>query len=148
MILPLSWNSKTKDTENQPEHAYEGDLARAISLCHCSLSFCMPTFAPSHPLLHCPSTRSSSPSPEVVAKLYRRRVQHDANRGTERLGRQVGPELGANDAAVAVWPGDLAPDDADLGALDGLLSAVDVCYALTGVPLCCLGVVYTLELEQ
>jgi len=47
-----------------------------------------------------------------------------------------------------VWPGDFAPDDAYLGALNGLLGAVDVCYALTGVPLCCLGVVYALELEQ
>lgn len=26
-----------------------------------------------------------------------------------------------------MWPGDLAPDDADLGALNGPLSTVDVC---------------------
>jgi hypothetical protein len=62
-----------------------------------------------------------------VTELYRRRVKHDADGGTEGLGRQVGPELGANDTAVAVRPGDLAPDDADLGALDGPLSTVDVC---------------------
>jgi hypothetical protein len=60
-------------------------------------------------------------------KLYRRRVKHDADGSTEGLGREVGPELGADDAGVAVRPGDLAPDDADLGALDGALSAVDVC---------------------
>jgi hypothetical protein len=45
-------------------------------------------------------------------KLYRRRVQHDADRGTEGLGREVRAELGADDAGVAVWAGDLAPDDA------------------------------------
>jgi hypothetical protein len=69
----------------------------------------------------------SSPPPDLWPKLYRRRVKHDADGGTEGLGREVGPELGADNAAVAVWPGDLAPDDADLGALDGALSAVDVC---------------------
>jgi hypothetical protein len=62
-----------------------------------------------------------------VTELYRRRVKHDADGGTEGLGRQVGPELGADNAAVAVRPGDLAPDNADLGALDGPLSTVDVC---------------------
>lgn len=43
---------------------------------------------------------------------------------------------------------DLAPDDSDLGASYGLLCAVDVCYALTGVPSCGLCVVDTLELEE
>ena len=66
-------------------------------------------------------------SPALWPKLYRRRVKHDADRGTEGLGREVGPEFGADNAAVAVGPGDLAPDDADLGALDGALGAVDVC---------------------
>jgi len=66
-----------------------------------------------------------------------------------------------------VWPGDLAPDDADLGALDGLLSTVDICeavnppfhcarsgssvrtgYALATVPVCRLGAVNALELQQ
>ena len=60
-------------------------------------------------------------------KLYRRRVKHDADGSTEGLGREVRPELGADNAGVAVRPGDLAPDDADLGALDGALGAVDVC---------------------
>lgn len=40
------------------------------------------------------------------------------------------------------------PDDADLGATDGALGAVDVCYALSGVPPCGGGVIYTLELEE
>lgn len=109
-----------------------------------------------------------SSSPESWRKLYRRRVKHDADGGTERLGGEVGSELGANDTAVAVRPGDLAPDDADLGALDGALSTVDVynainsnsskatfqseqirtCYALTAVPLCGIGVIDALKLQQ
>lgn len=44
--------------------------------------------------------------------------------------------------------GDLAPDDADLGATDGALGAVDVGYALAGIPLCGLGAIDTLELEE
>jgi hypothetical protein len=64
-----------------------------------------------------------------------------------------------------VRPRDLAPDDADLGALDGLLGAVDVCgvlvlgcsvrspivptcYALASIPPRGLGAVNALELEQ
>jgi hypothetical protein len=67
-----------------------------------------------------------------------------------------------------VRPGDLAPDDADLGALDGPLSTVDVCEAvnppssnvrfhipivrtgnaLSAVPVGRLGVVNTLELQK
>jgi hypothetical protein len=43
---------------------------------------------------------------------------------------------------------DLAPDNSDLGASYGLLCAVDVCYALTGVPSCGICAVDTLELEQ
>jgi hypothetical protein len=68
-----------------------------------------------------------SSRPHVWPKLYRRRVKHDADGSTEGLGREVRPELGADNAGVAVRPGDLAPDDADLGALDGALGAVDVC---------------------
>lgn len=65
-----------------------------------------------------------------MTELYRGRVKHDANGGTERLGREVGPELGTDGTAVAVWPGDLAPDDTDLGALNSPLSTVDVCKAV------------------
>ena len=94
-------------------------------------------------------TRSLS-SPGVGGpKLYRRRVKHDADGGTEGLGGQVRPELGADNARVAVGPGDLAPDDADLGALDGALGAVDVCALINlHVPTLCLpGIVCTYMLR-
>lgn len=44
--------------------------------------------------------------------------------------------------------GDLAPDDADVGATDRALGAVHVGNALTAVPLCGLGAVDTLKLEK
>jgi hypothetical protein len=44
----------------------------------------------------------------VIGSLYRRRVKHDADGGTEGLGRQVVLELGADDAGVAVRADDLA----------------------------------------
>jgi hypothetical protein len=83
----------------------------------------------------------------------------------EGLRRQVGPELGTYNTAVAcdsisksmagctkkvhtMWSGDLAPDNPDLGAPDGALSPVDVGYALTGIPLRGCGVVDALKLEQ
>jgi hypothetical protein len=47
-----------------------------------------------------------------------------------------------------VRAGDLSPDDADLGATDRSLGAVDVGNALTGVPLCGVGAVDTLKLEE
>lgn len=57
-------------------------------------------------------------------------VKHDANRVTERLGGKVLPELSANHSTVTVRAGDLAPDDADLGAVDGALGGVNVGDAL------------------
>lgn len=46
-------------------------------------------------------------------------------------------EAGADDAGVAVWPSDLAPDDSDLAALSLLGGSVDVCDALSEVePVC------------
>lgn len=85
----------------------------------------------------------------VWSKLYRRRVKHDADGGTEGLGGEVRPELGADNARVAVRPGDLAPDDADLGALDGALGTVDVCAIINlHIPPRCLpGVVGTYMLR-
>lgn len=80
--------------------------------------------------------------------LYRRWVQHDANRSTEGLGGERGGELGADDAGVAVWPGDLAPDDTDLGAPDLLLAPVDESDLLAEVEVGALGVVNTLNLDQ
>jgi hypothetical protein len=87
-------------------------------------------------------TTNSSPKPFF---LYRRRVQHDTNGSTERLGGKGRGELGADDAGVScrdtlddcscrrstgrilftVWSGDLAPDHADLGTADLLLAPVD-----------------------
>jgi len=80
--------------------------------------------------------------------LYRRGVQHDADRSTERLrGKGVG-EAGTDDARVAVRPGDLAPDDTVLGATDLLVSLVDVGDALAEVEVGSLSVVNTLDLDQ
>lgn len=62
---------------------------------------------------------------EWTAHLDVAGVEHDANAGTESLGRDVVAELGANNTAVAVRASDAAPDDADLGASDLLLRAVD-----------------------
>ena len=47
-----------------------------------------------------------------------------------------------------VCPGDLAPDDADLGASDLLLAAVDVCDPLAQVEGCALWLVNTLDLDE
>lgn len=81
-------------------------------------------------------------------RLNRRGVKHDADRGAERAGGEGVGELGADDTGVAcvlvldrrldcerefegrsvftVRAGDLAPDDADLGATDLLGGLVDV----------------------
>lgn len=55
---------------------------------------------------------------------------HDADGLAERLGREVAAELRADHTRLAVRAGDLAPDDADLGAADLLLRRVDVGDAL------------------
>jgi hypothetical protein len=80
--------------------------------------------------------------------LYRRRVQHDANGSTERLGGERRGELGADDARVSVRTGDLAPDDADLGTADLLLATVDESDLLAEVEVGGVGVVNTLDLDQ
>jgi hypothetical protein len=80
--------------------------------------------------------------------LYRRRVQHNADGSTERLGGEGRGELGADDAGVAVRAGDLAPDHTDLGAADLLLAAVDVGDLLAQVEVGSLGAVNTLNLDQ
>lgn len=80
--------------------------------------------------------------------LYRRGVQHDTNGSTERLGGERGGELGADDARVAVGTGDLAPDNADLGAPDLLLAPVDKGDLLAKVEVGGVGVVDTLDLDQ
>ena len=73
----------------------------------CSLAPC-PVFAPNHPSLHCFSTVRSRRQRSYRNSLYRRRVKHDADGGTEGLGREVVLELGADDTGVAVRTGDLA----------------------------------------
>lgn len=80
--------------------------------------------------------------------LYRRRVQHDTNGSTERLGGKGGGELGADHAGVSVWSGDLAPDHADLGAADLLLAPVDESNLLAEIEVGGVGVINTLNLDQ
>lgn len=92
---------------------------------------------------------SALPTPaETLLHLYRRGVQHDANRGAERLGGERAGELGADNARVTVRTGNLAPDDADLGAADLLLGLVDVGDLLAEVEVGGSGVINTLDLDQ
>lgn len=65
----------------------------------------------------------------LLSRRHRMKT-HDADSVAERLGREVAAELGADHARLAVRAGDLAPDDADLGATDRLLRGVDVGDAL------------------
>lgn len=83
-----------------------------------------------------------------TSQLYRGGVQHDTNRSTERLSGKGGGKSCADDSRVAVWPGDLAPDDADLRSTDLLLSAVDVGNLLAQVEVGSRSVVDALNLDQ
>jgi hypothetical protein len=47
-----------------------------------------------------------------------------------------------------VWTGDLAPDNADLGASHRFRGAVDVCYALTEIPSCRFYIVDAFKLKE
>lgn len=80
--------------------------------------------------------------------LYRRGVEHDTNRSTERLGGKRVGELGSNDARVTVGSGDFAPDDANLGSSDLLLRLVDIRDLLAQVEVGGVGVINTLNLDQ
>jgi len=88
------------------------------------------------------------PSKPSLLHLYRGRVKHDADGGTERTGREVVAELSADDTRVAVNASDLAPHDSDLGATDLLRGAVDEGDLLSEVEAAGLGVVDTLNLDQ
>lgn len=88
------------------------------------------------------------PTPAQYLYLYRRGVQHNANRSTERARGKGGREFGSDDARVAVWTSHFAPDDSNLGATDLLLSFVDVCDTLTKVEVGSLGVIDALDLDQ
>lgn len=57
-------------------------------------------------------------------------------------------ELGADDTGVSVRAGNLAPDDAELGAANLLLGLVDVGDLLAEVEVGSVGVVNTLNLDQ
>jgi hypothetical protein len=89
-------------------------------------------------------TTNSDPCPI----LYRRGVEHDTNRSTERLGGERACELGADDTGVAVWAGDLAPDHSDLGSTNFLLALVDERNLLAEVEVGGVLVIDTLDLDQ
>jgi hypothetical protein len=57
-------------------------------------------------------------------------------------------ELGADNAGVAVRPGDLAPDHTDLGATDLLLSPVDIGDLLAEVEVGSRSVINALDLDE
>ncbi|KAI3484871.1 hypothetical protein L1887_51925 [Cichorium endivia] len=82
------------------------------------------------------------------SRLDARGVEHDANAGSEGLGRDVVRELGTDDTRVAVRAGDAAPDDADLAATHLLGGLVDVGDALAKVELGLLGLLNTLDLDE
>lgn len=75
-------------------------------------------------------------------------VQHDSNRSTEGLRRQVLLEVGSDNTVATVGSGDLSPDDSDLGASDLLGSSVHVSDSLTQVELGVLWVGDTVNLNQ
>jgi hypothetical protein len=75
-------------------------------------------------------------------------VHEDADLLAHGGGREVGPELGADDTGVAVRAGDLAPDAADGGVVALRLGLVDVGDALPGVPPNLLLGVHPLDLQQ
>jgi hypothetical protein len=89
-------------------------------------------------------TTNSDPCPS----LYRRGVEHDTNRSTERLGGKRAGELGTDDARVAVGAGNLAPDHSDLGSANLLLGLVDIRNLLAEVEVGSALVVNALDLDQ
>jgi hypothetical protein len=93
-------------------------------------------------------TNQLRPNRLIAVFLDRGGVKHDANRSAKRSrGKGVG-ELGTNDARVAVRTSDLAPDHADLGATDLLLSPVDIRHLLAKVEVGSGGVIDALDLDQ
>lgn len=75
-------------------------------------------------------------------------VQHDSDRSTKGLGRQVLLEVGSDNTVVTVSSGNLSPDDSDLGASDLLLGSVHVGNSLTQVELSFVSRLDTLDLDQ
>jgi len=76
------------------------------------------------------------------------RVKHDAESSTERGGREVLAELGTDEAAVSMWPGDLSPNHPNLGTLSLALAPVDERNLLAAVESGILGGSNTLDLDE
>jgi len=77
------------------------------------------------------------------------RVQEAAHGLAERLGGEVGGELGADGTVVAVGTADLTPNNAELAAeLVSLLHLVDVCELLAEVEGDIILVVQVLKLDD
>ena len=76
------------------------------------------------------------------------RVKHDADAGAKRLRGKVVAEAAADDTLDTVRAADLAPDDAELGAVLGGLGAVDVRKLLAAIKVGLLLGVNALDLDQ
>lgn len=76
------------------------------------------------------------------------RVKHDADAGAKRLRGKVVAETAADDTLDTVRAADLAPDDAELGAVLGGLGAVDVRKLLAAIKVGLLLGVNALDLDQ
>lgn len=75
-------------------------------------------------------------------------VEHDADGSTEGLGGEVVAELSTDNAGVAVWPGNLAPNDPDVGTPNLTLRPVNESNLLAEVEVCGLSAVNTVDLDQ
>jgi hypothetical protein len=92
----------------------------------------------------------------VRQSINREATNHTTYNGRSRseritdhgLRREIGLELGADDAGVAVRAGDLAPDAPVAGLAALGLGLVDVRHALAGVPRDVLLGVHPLDLDQ
>lgn len=84
----------------------------------------------------------------ILRILNLRRVEHNTDRGTEGLGRQVGGELGLDNTVGTVRVTDATPDSAVLGTVLLGLGLVDVDDTLTTVEGSVLLVLDVLQLDQ
>jgi hypothetical protein len=97
------------------------------------------------PVLCCECVRRNN---KQTGRLDVGGVEHDADCGTEGLGREVVAELSTDNAGVTVRAGDLAPDDPDVGTTDLTLGPVDESDLLSEVEVGGLSVVNTVDLDQ
>ena len=85
--------------------------------------------------LLCNTIKTHPSERQTEQKEYRVLEKKNSNGGAHHgAGREVGPELGADDAGVAVRARDLAPDAADGGAVALGLGLVHVGDPLAAVP--------------